>query len=468
MIDPALEGRVRAWIGAAAAPPALRSRVHTIAAQRRSLVPWHLQDVLGSGRPIALLLVGAVVLALLAATFAGQEPSRPGSWSPVTIQRNRSGLGEAPTAYTHPGAGQPSAQPLVDAFESDAMFLAWSPDGERVAYVVGHQSDGDGGQSGSELRIADSDGSNTVRAQPPDPANDDKPHRYDDPYQEPGAGPVWSPDSRMVAVAWTEGGCSTWDPRTSEVCPPASGIDIFTADGSHVVSFETPDTLLRRPTWSPNSRRVGWVYGYQFGQGSWYVQSGATGFATRGLGRTDDTQQLDLARGTILSGWTADDRLLLVDMGMIFASGYWASPESFFHPSSVNTDGLDSRMVRGSPMFCEYPCTPGGPHGGYSLGYAWSPNGRWFAYTRSWTSIVIRDAETGIDTIVEVPSVANRMIWSPDETQLLGLTYDEDGTGGCVAPRTACSYTAGYVVNSDGSNLRELGSADEVTWRYLP
>jgi hypothetical protein len=213
---------------------------------------------------------------------------------------------------------------------------------------------------------------------------------------------------------------------------------------------------------------VGWVYGYGFGQGARYVQSAAVGFATRGLGKPDDTQHLELARGTIVSGWTSDDRLLLVGFGMVFASGYWASPESNFHPSSVRPDGLDTRFVPGPGMNCEYPCTPGGPHGGYSLGYAWSPNGRWFAYTRSWTSIVIREAETGIDTIVKVPSVANRMIWSPDEQQLLGLTYHEDGSGRCVAPRNACTYTGSYVVNSDGSNLRELGSADEVTWRYLP
>ena len=420
-----------------------------------------------------ILVVGAVLLALVVASIAGQQPSRPGSWSPVVVQRNGSGLEEPPRVHTYAGGGQPnagggqpSANPLVEALEPQSMFLAWSPDGEHMASVVGDQPGGSGGYEGDRLRISGADGSNAILAAPPEPAPGDDPHRYNDRYQEPGAGPVWSPDSRRVAVAWTKGAC-TFDPRGGH-CLPAGGIDVFSVDGNHIVSFDTPDTELRRPIWSPDSQRVGWVYGYEFGQRAQYVESAAVGFATRGLGQADDAQQLELARGTVVSAWTSDDRLLLVNFGMIFASGYWASPESIFQPSTVKADGRDRRSVPGSPMFCEYPCTPGGPHGGYSLGYAWSPNGRYFAYTRSWTSIVIRDAETGTDTIVRVPSVANRMIWSPDEQQLLGLTYDEDGTGRCVAPRTPCTYTGTYVVDSDGSNLRKLGSADEVAWRYLP
>ena len=111
---------------------------------------------------------------------------------------------------------------IVNADGSDLVSLgetggavAWSPDGNRLAFSKGVEVPGDEWQS--EIRVMDVDGSNVKRL-------------------GPGSGAAWSPDGGRLAYARKD------------------GIHIMNADGSGDATFGFPGASM--PRWSPDGSKL--------------------------------------------------------------------------------------------------------------------------------------------------------------------------------------------------------------------
>ncbi|HEU0225051.1 MAG TPA: hypothetical protein VFR29_06415 [Steroidobacteraceae bacterium] len=108
---------------------------------------------------------------------------------------------------------------------------AWSPDGQRIAFVSGRDFDASGNLGvGSELYVMDTDGSNVERLT----------------FSRSRAGrPTWSPDGTRIAYeSFSDGSANLWE-------VPAGG-------GTPTLLFSSPgfDGL---PAWSPDGTRLALV-----------------------------------------------------------------------------------------------------------------------------------------------------------------------------------------------------------------
>jgi hypothetical protein len=402
-------------------------------------VPWTAPRWEARWLFVVLALVAAVAGAVLA--LGSQQHVPPQRWETVVELHGDGGFGNA----FHVGS-QPDPILTGDEFGS-AMALAWSPDGRYVAYVVGLDPDALGVYTRNEVHIADADGSDPAPVERPPalPDVDDSSRHYDH-GASTQLGPVWSPDGTMVAVPW-----STYSSSCAEgpSCLPTSGIDVYSFDGSVVISFLTPKVDVPRPLWASDSRRVAYMSGDEISFDGTTERWDTTAFNAQSVVRPGDVIVLKFAGEVFVTGWTGADRLLVLVRAPTGDPSV-SSGVSLAH--SMRPDGTDRRAVPGPFPGCGDGCA----HSGQDV--RWSPDGRWITFLSGDRSVTIRDAATGADVTIALPKRMYPWRWAPDGGRLL---LASDGSMG-VGPFDV------YVVNADGTDLHRIGPAHEVSWRPVP
>jgi dipeptidyl aminopeptidase/acylaminoacyl peptidase len=397
---------------------------------------------------IGLALAAAVAAGLLA--IGSRFHAAPARWDVVIERHGESGVGN--TFYRQSLDGAQTQAIFTGSEFENAMALAWSPDGRRVAYVVGLYPDQVGAYSGSEIRIADADGSHPVVADvattPALPADEIK--RFDHGPSVIGR-VAWSPDSSMVAAAW-----STYSCAGGPTCVPTGGIDVFRADGTVVTSFVTPDGDLPIPLWSPDSGRLGYMSGYVMESEGVVSTSATFSFRSQSVERPDDVTVVEVSQGVLVTAWTHDDRLLVVEDVAQRAgpSAALSSPRGPWLLYGMTPAGSDYRRVPGTIPGCGADC-------GYHTEIRWSPDGSRIAWFRSDAErrVNLRSALTGEDRTISLPKPMHPWSWSPDGERLLlaaGGSFE-------VGP-----FDELYVMQADGASLDRIGTAHEVSWAPAP
>lgn len=281
-------------------------------------------------RPGAFPLAIASVVAV-AGCQVGPTPSPPTS----TPSASPSGSAAEPVgriAFTRIVAaeGQPTAggiwivgaaggtpEPLIDG-PGIETFPAWSPDGTRIAYVVGPTfADGD-------IWIANADGSDARQLT-------DRAGRE--------WAPAWSPDGRRIAYVTTDEGSQVWTDVVDEDVPPRAIVP------------------AHWPSWSP--------------EGDQLVITVGDSFSTGALAAIDliegNTRALPIALPNASEGTIAPDgRVAFVSSATDYADqdpGTWNEDIWLFTP------GGDAPV--------QLTFTPGNDHWPPTF----SPDGRWLAYT---------------------------------------------------------------------------------------
>jgi Tol biopolymer transport system component len=396
---------------------------------------------------IALALAAAVAAGLVA--IGSRYQATPARWDVVIERHGERGVGN--NFYRHSVDGT-RTQAIFDGSEFEsAMALAWSPDGRRVAYVVGLYPDQVGAYSGSEVHLADADGSHPVAADiattPGLRADETK--RFD--HGPSAIGRVaWSPDSSMVAAAW-----STYSCAGGPNCIPTGGIDVFRADGTVVTSFVTLNRDLPVPLWAPDSGRVGYMSGYVVASGSVVSTSATFSFRSQSVERPEDVTIVEVSQGVSVTAWTPDDRLLVVEDVAQRAgpNAAFSIPRGPWRLSSMTPAGSDRRPVPGTIPGCDTDC-------GYQTDTLWSPDGSQIAWSRSEEPRVnLRSALTGEDGTISLPKPMRPWAWSPDSERLLLAA----GSSFAVGP-----FDELYVMTADGASLNRIGTAHEVSWAPAP
>ncbi len=131
-------------------------------------------------------------------------------------------------------ASDPAPGPIIAPLQDTTALIygpKWSPDGNRIAFVVTTESGGD-------IYSMDADGTNAHRLLEHDGWDDIE--------------PAWSPDGRLIAFAsgfYLEPGATRPNPR--------HGIWLFDVEeGTFGVWLADPTLDLRHPSWSPSGNRL--------------------------------------------------------------------------------------------------------------------------------------------------------------------------------------------------------------------
>ena len=357
---------------------------------------------------LSLLLVGA--LAALAAAGLFRPQPRPASELTPVLELSDGSTGVLRT--THVGiidTGQPAS--ILGTLPQNAVLLRWSPDGSHLAYLVEVPA-APHGVAASAMYVANGDGGDPKKVALPRAASW---------YGVPGwiYGPRWSPDGTMVAIRWDTETCSG-----PPGCLPANGTDVFDASGRQVLVLSTTKGMGQIPMWSADSQRIGWTSGSCVGT-SCFVDE----FHHQAVRGSATVTTVKLPQWSDVT-WSTTGRLLVV--------AYTAQFASVQRVYSVALDGTDEQPI----AWDDPTATP-----------MWSPDGRWLAaVSKSGGPLTIRNAQTGSDATVVIPTGLAPAMWSPDSQHL--VLYGGDGP----------AYTL-YTVNVDGSGFRSLGNAQDVTWR---
>jgi TolB protein len=120
--------------------------------------------------------------------------------------------------------------------------VAWSPDGERIAYSA--QYPGHGGNVYGIIGIVNADGTG---------------HRYLDTSEGRSSYPAWSPDGQRIAYSSGESGTIPF--------PSGMDLEIINADGTGRVVVLKSGANITSPSWSPDMQSIvfaryspaGWV-----------------------------------------------------------------------------------------------------------------------------------------------------------------------------------------------------------------
>ena len=271
-------------------------------------------------------------------------------------------------------------------------------------------------------------------------------------YGTPGS--VWSPDSTRIAsfrsianVDGTQridihsvrigGNCSiTWSPDgTAVALRTYDGLEIVDPDGTDLAELNISECSMY--SWSPDSTRI--LYRTYDG-GLWVVTANGADKFYLGSG-LDAKWSPDSSRIAIVAKTSSERHELIV----------------------INADGTGRRKL-----------TDLGHHG---ASIAWSPEGTRIAFTNSGLNLINADG-TGFRKISRGISYSQRCedgsfrsttawgapAWSPDGKQIAFRTTDLGRIVGSVDPQD------GYVIlgivaiiNSDGSNPRNLATAEDGT-----
>ena len=312
----------------------------------------------------AAALVCASVLCTGCGVFQDDEPPLDGTIG--FLRETANDAGEVGVFLTTTSDGE---RQVGKAVWSDA---SWSPDGERLAYSTPN----------AEIVIASKSG------------------RVEQSVHAGCYGPVWSPDSALVACEYTE-------PHTIYTVNPR--------DGS--VKTLTPNCCLR-PAWSPDSRQIAY---FDFGRSDPYFKGGLRGLSVM---NADGSGKRRLSRRGTLDrdppAWSPDGRTIA------FVDGYdiW----------TITVDGHHARRIfKGDSRETKH--------------LAWSPDGYRLAFTHGDGDLdvyVISRDGTGLTSITVNDGVQDSdPAWSPDGNALAFAT-NRDG-----------NYEI-YVANSDGSDPLRL------------
>ncbi len=298
----------------------------------------------------------------------------------------------APVGGTRPGNSPP----------------AWSPDGQKVAFVDGpgvcsldfHFVSGRGLEFGDvDIYVANRDGSGRRRLTR-DPAVD--------------CVPVWSPDGRRIAferaLVRREGDTVVgFDHDVYVINADGSGERNLTGDA---VSAGGP----AGPIWSPDGRRIAFWSGPD-GNGWVYVMN------------ADGSERRMLARNEGHLAWSPDGRKILLARG-----GHQGPPATNAYVVVANTDGSGLRTLT----------RVAGDNGSHAN---WSPDGRRIVFVSDRDGnleVYVMNADgSGQRNLTRHPGRDSEPAWSPDG-RMIAFTTKREGNFEI------------YVMNADGSGQRNL------------
>ena len=392
---------------------------------------------------------------------------------------------------------------------------AWSPDGTRIAYVRfrhdgvysdRHRFDYEYGEayedSDYDMFVTDADGSNTVRVSHDDyrelePAwspdsiriaytrDTDPDHRYaefeivvtradgSDPVKlaDDGHDPVWSPDGSLIAYDGSFGGIYVADPDGGDARMLVDGVD---------------------PSWSPDGTLIAYS-SYRYPTASVAPSAGTSGvmlFAGAAAGLDDDIEAASYQIHVI--GADGTNPVRLTQTGGDNSDPVWSPDGSRIlyarHSNGnfifvMNADGQQSLQITDNGRDPE-----------------WSPDGTRIAYTvdprtnrpypRSFYDVFVMSPD-GSD-LTKLADDGEEPSWSPAGTHVLYSNGDEvftarsDGAGirqitdtfgdetswspvwspdgARIAFRRGSHYGPLFVMNADGSDIRQL-TQEAGRWR---
>lgn len=211
---------------------------------------------------------------------------------------------------------------------------AWSPDGQRIAFVSDRDFDGNGARS--ELYVMGADGSNVERLT----------------FSRSGAGgPTWSPDGTRIAYETaSDGSENLW-------VVPAEG-------GAPTLLFSSPG-FDGQPAWSPDGTRLALAsdwFAYDFGTDVFVINADGSGFTA-------------VTDGNILDQVTYEDPAWSPDGGRLAltVSRRLSTYDYLTNIGLASANGSDLTLL---------PTLAGTTFDGVGVGTpSWSPDGTMIAYT---------------------------------------------------------------------------------------
>ena len=346
-------------------PPLLariRDDVHDTK-QRAGRRPWRTPSM---PRPILILApLAAVLIAVGAMLFAGSGGRSPvvgpsPSPSPTSSAASSSSPGPSPYALAAGEAwiviGDDDRGTLVrpdGAGRHDILMglgvtvgnPTWSPDGERLVF----EGNGD---RGSQLWVADADGTNAQQLTPTPPGCPNG-------TCIEAVNPAWSPDGTAIAYVAPE--------HTRGAFTRTSLMLLDVATGTTTEVYGTSDVGLGRPTWSPDSRSIALEIDRYDGS----VEAGpltATSIATIDLRSTDRTPK-EMTDPGLMAGYPywhpSEDLIVFRTNPLDNNTNTVLDPEAPSNLYTIHPDGSGMTKLTDNPV--------GGP---VVRGPSWTPDGR--------------------------------------------------------------------------------------------
>jgi Tol biopolymer transport system component len=240
---------------------------------------------------------------------------------------------------------------------------SWSPDGRYMAYVTG-------GRANQDIFVMNANGSHTRNL------TADSPHDLS---------PTWSPDSRYIAFESLRDG--NWEIYLLDRCETCN------AAPRNLTRNAALDTS---PSWSPDGTRIAFL-STRDGESEIYVMD-ADGANLHRLTRSSRT---DLQPPV----WSPDGKHIAF---------------SSLRPGNWDIYIMDA--VCDDPIICETSVQNLSLHPSQDSGAAWSPDGRWIAFTSRRDGnfeIYLADVSTGeLRNLTNDPDQDSSPAWSPDSTHI--------------------------------------------------
>ncbi len=240
----------------------------------------------------------------------------------------------------------------------------WSPDGRHMAYVTGNRTNQD-------IFVMDATGSRTHNL------TSESPHDMS---------PAWSPDSQRLAFESMRDG--NWEIYTAEICDPCD---------SNPHNLSQNPAIDASPAWSPDGKRIAFL-STRSGDSEIYVMD-ADGDHIRQITRSSLT---DLHPPV----WSPDGTQI-----------------AFTSRRSGNWDIYVMDAACGeSPACIDKPARNFSQHSAQDMSPAWSPDGRWIAFTSrrdNNAEVYLVDANGGTPiNLTNHPDEDSSPAWSPDSRQI--------------------------------------------------